>query len=57
VFHVDTRDKFNFTVRYVPKSRLKVTKEAFKSQDYAVRGLKAGGLRLAVREAAGVDLK
>jgi topoisomerase-4 subunit A len=57
VFHVDTRDKFSFTVRYVPNPRLKVTKEAFKSQDYAVRGLKAGGLRLASREAAGVDLK
>jgi topoisomerase-4 subunit A len=57
VFHVDTRDKFSFTVRYVPKPRLKVAKEAFKSQDYAVRGLKAGGLRLASREAAGVDLK
>jgi topoisomerase-4 subunit A len=57
VFHVDTRDKFSFTVRYVPKPRLKVTKEAFKSQDYAVRGLKAGGLRLATREAEGVDLK
>jgi topoisomerase-4 subunit A len=57
VFHVDTRDKFSFTVRYAPKPRLKILSEAFKAQDYPVRGLKAGGIKLAAKEAAGVSVK
>jgi topoisomerase-4 subunit A len=57
VLHVDTRPKFSFTVRYVPKPRLKVLAETFKAQDYNVRGLKAGGVRLAAKEAAKVDVK
>ncbi|GHU16290.1 DNA topoisomerase IV subunit A [Spirochaetia bacterium] len=57
VLHVDTREKFSFTVRYVPKPRLKITREDFKAQSYSVKGLKAGGVRLAPREAAGVDAK
>ncbi|GHT67498.1 DNA topoisomerase IV subunit A [Spirochaetia bacterium] len=57
VLHVDTREKFSFTVRYVPKPRLKITQEVFKAQNYLVKGLKAGGVRLAPREAAGVDAK
>jgi topoisomerase-4 subunit A len=36
---------------------MKITQEAFKAQDYAVRGLKAGGIRLAAREVAKVELK
>jgi topoisomerase-4 subunit A len=55
VLHVDTREKFSFTIRYVPKPRLKISKEDFKAQDYLVKGLKAGGVRLAPREAAGID--
>jgi topoisomerase-4 subunit A len=55
VFHVDTREKFSFTVRYVPKPRFRIFKQVFKAQDYMVKGLKAGGVRLAPREAAGVD--
>jgi topoisomerase-4 subunit A len=57
VLHVDTRQKFSFTVNYVPKPRLKVTKEVFKAQDYNVRGLKAGGVRLAAKEAKSLDIK
>jgi topoisomerase-4 subunit A len=57
VLHVDTRPKFAFTVYYAPKSRLKVTKEVFKAQDYLVKGLKAGGVRLAVKEAARIECK
>jgi topoisomerase-4 subunit A len=57
VLHVDTRDKFSFTVRYAPKARLKVLSEAFKAQDYPVRGLKAGGIKLSGKEAAGVSVK
>ncbi|GAB6393336.1 MAG: DNA topoisomerase IV subunit A [Treponematales bacterium] len=51
VLYADTRDKFSFTVHYAPKPRLKVTKETFKAQDYLVKGLKAGGVRLAAKEA------
>jgi topoisomerase-4 subunit A len=57
VLHVDTRQKFSFTVRYVPKPRLKVLAETFKAQDYLVKGLKAGGVRLAAKEAARVEVK
>jgi topoisomerase-4 subunit A len=55
ILHVDTREKFTFSVKYVPKPRLKVLSEAFRVQDYNVRGLKAGGVRLASKEAAKVD--
>jgi len=55
VLLVDTREKFAFTLHYKPRPRLKVTKESFKAQDYNVRGLKAGGIRLAAKEAARVE--
>jgi topoisomerase-4 subunit A len=55
--HVDTRQKFSFTVNYTPKPRLKVLKEVFKAQDYNVRGLKAGGVRLAAKEVKDVDVR
>ncbi|MCL2067039.1 MAG: DNA topoisomerase IV subunit A [Treponema sp.] len=54
ILHVDTRAKFIFSVKYTPKPRLKVLSEDFKAQDYNVRGLKAGGIRLANKEAAKV---
>jgi topoisomerase-4 subunit A len=54
ILHVDTRSKFIFTVKYVPRPRIKVLSEDFKAQSYNVRGLKAGGVRLANKEAAGV---
>ena len=40
------------TVRlnYKPKKRIRVLEEEFKIADYAVRGLRAGGIRLATRE-------
>ncbi|MDR3166789.1 MAG: DNA topoisomerase IV subunit A [Treponema sp.] len=57
VLHVDTRPKFTFTAYYVPKPRLKITKETFKSQDYLVKGLKAGGVRLAAKEIARIECK
>ncbi len=55
ILHIDTRSKFAFSVKYVPKPRLKVLSEDFKAQDYNVRGLKAGGIRLAAKEAAKVS--
>jgi topoisomerase-4 subunit A len=55
VLHIDTRSKFTFSVKYVPKPRLKVLSEDFKAQDYNVRGLKAGGIRLSNKEASKID--
>jgi topoisomerase-4 subunit A len=57
VLHGDTRAKFTFTVKYKPKPRLKVFAETFKAQDYAVKGIKAGGVRLASKEALAVEAK
>jgi topoisomerase-4 subunit A len=57
VLHVDTRQKFTFTVKYTPKARIKITAETFKAQDYLVKGLKAGGVRLAAREVSEVEVK
>ena len=56
VLHIDTREKFAFTVNYTPKPRLKIIKENFKAQDFAVKGLKTNGVRLAAREAASVEI-
>ncbi|MCL2175302.1 MAG: DNA topoisomerase IV subunit A [Treponema sp.] len=50
VLHIDTKEKFTFTLKYKPKPRLKVLMEEFKAQDYNVRGLKAGGIRLSNKE-------
>jgi len=50
VLLVESRQKFSFTAHYKPKPRLKVSKETFKAHDYNVRGLKAGGIRLAAKE-------
>jgi topoisomerase-4 subunit A len=55
VLHMDTRVKFSFTLHYKPKPRLKVLKESFKVQEYNVRGLKAGGIRLAAKEIERVE--
>ena len=54
---VETRQKFEFAVKYVPKPRLKKLEEEFKAQKFPVRGLKAGGIRLASREASGASAK
>jgi len=51
IMHIDIKPKFIFTVKYKPKPRLKVLSENFKAQDYNVRGLKAGGIRLSAKEA------
>ena len=55
VLHVDTRPKFAFTLKYVPKPRLKKLTEDFKAQKFGVRGLKAGGIRLSNKEVSRVD--
>ena len=57
VLHIETREKFVFTVHYKPRPRLKITKETFKAHDYNVRGLKAGGIRLSAKEVENVEAR
>ncbi|GHV77324.1 DNA topoisomerase IV subunit A [Spirochaetia bacterium] len=57
VLHVDTREKFAFTLIYLPKPRLKILTENFKAQNYAVRGLKAGGIRLSSKEVKKIEVQ
>ena len=56
VLHGDIRSKFSFTVKYKPKPRLKVFAETFKAQNYSVKGIKAGGVRLSAKEALAVEI-
>ncbi|MDR0568012.1 MAG: DNA topoisomerase IV subunit A [Spirochaetaceae bacterium] len=55
--HVDARKEFSFTAHYAAKPRQKISEETFNAGDFTVRGLKAGGLRLADREVVSIELK
>jgi topoisomerase IV subunit A len=50
VLYVGTKDKFDFTVKYVPKPRIKTLEETFRAQDWPEKGLKTIGVRIANRE-------
>ncbi|MDR0550739.1 MAG: DNA topoisomerase IV subunit A [Spirochaetaceae bacterium] len=50
VLLIDTRDKFEFTLKYIPKPRIKVLEETFKAGSYTVKGIKAAGVRLSNKE-------
>lgn len=50
VLFVSTREKFQFTVNYVPKPRLKTLTQTFKAHEWAEKGLRSLGVRLANRE-------
>jgi topoisomerase-4 subunit A len=54
---IDPHKKFSFTVFYTPKPRSKITQETFKAQDFAVKGLKSGGIRLATHEINRIEVK
>lgn len=56
VLHVDTREKFTFTLRYEKKLRVKVLEEKFKAQDYEEKGLKTLGVRLCTKEVESVKV-
>ncbi len=56
VLHIDTREKFTFTLNYEKKPRVKVLEEQFKAQDFEEKGLKTLGVRLAVREVESVKV-
>ncbi len=49
-----TEKDFSFTLTYAPKPRTKKNTEEFKTKGFAVKGLKASGVRLATREVLGV---
>jgi len=57
VLYIGTKEKFSFTVKYVPKARLKTLEQTFKAQEFAEKGLKTLGVRLAPREAKSVVLE
>ena len=57
VLYAGTAAKFAFTIKYKPKPRLKVLSEDFNAGKFAVRGLKAGGIRLSAKEASGIEIK
>jgi topoisomerase-4 subunit A len=55
VLFVTTQPKATVIVRYTPKPRLKTLTKKIKIADYAVKGLKAGGIRIAAKEAEGAE--
>ncbi len=55
ILFVSTKQKFSFTVKYVPKPRIKKTEDRFAVADYAEKGLKAQGVRLSSREVLSVE--
>ena len=55
VLLVKTEEKFSFNVHYKPKPKIKVLKQSFRAHDYNIRGLRAGGIRLAAREASRIE--
>ena len=57
VLHIDVRQKFTFNLHYVPKPRLKVLCEEFKAQSFAVKGIKAGGVRLSGKAVKRIEVK
>ena len=56
VLHIDTREKFTFTLYYEKKPRVKVLEEQFKAQNFEEKGLKTLGVRLAAREVESVKV-
>lgn len=56
VLHIDTREKFTFTLNYEKKPRVKVLEEQFKAQNFEEKGLKTLGVRLAAREVESVKV-
>lgn len=57
VLHVDTREKFEFTLNYVKKPRIKINEETFNSADYEEKGHKAQGVRLSLQETESISVQ
>ena len=56
VLHIDTREKFTFTLHYEKKPRVKILEEKFKAQDYEEKGLKTLGVRLSTHEVESISV-
>ena len=57
VLHIDTRERFAFTLHYEKKPRVKVTEEDFNAGDWEERGLKAGGIKISGHETASISVE
>ncbi len=57
VLSVETKKDFKFTLNYVKKPKMKVLKETFKASDFAEKGVKAQGVRVAAKEVQSVELE
>ena len=57
VLHIDTREKFTFTLQYEKKPRVKVLQEEFKAQSFEEKGLKTQGIRLCTKEVESVKVE
>lgn len=56
VLHVDTRKNFTFTANYVPKPRVKILTEKFKTDGYEEKSLKAKGVRVVAKEVESITV-
>ncbi|HCA20113.1 MAG TPA: DNA topoisomerase IV subunit A [Treponema sp.] len=56
VLHVDTREKFTFTLHYTKKPRMKIKEESFNSADFEEKGHKTQGIRLSDHETDKVEV-
>ena len=57
VLHVDTRQKFTFTLKFVKKPRMKIHEQTYKAQSFDEKGFKAAGVRLEARELESVEVE
>jgi topoisomerase-4 subunit A len=57
VLLVSAKPKFTFSLHYLPRPRLKVLIEEFKAQNFLVKGIKAGGVRLSTKAVKKAELK
>ena len=56
LLHVDTRKNFTFTVNYVPKPRVKILTEKFKTDGFEEKSLKAKGVRVVAKEVESITV-
>ncbi|GMO26626.1 MAG: DNA topoisomerase IV subunit A [Termitinemataceae bacterium] len=57
VLLVTAKEKFPFTLCYLPSPRIKVLKEEFNTDKYLVKGIKANGVRLSKKEVKKLECK
>ncbi len=57
VLFVETKKDFKFTLNYVKKPKMKILEESFKASDFAEKGVKSQGVRVAAKEVQSVELE